>query len=547
MQRWDEPATASFRAYDRAPIEEDIPDTFDYIIVGAGPSGSIVANKLAKADPTATILMLEAGPRPREDSEILNDPKNWVLIQENPVLEWGYVSTYEAELYGRAVPQSRSRGTGGCTIHNSLMWVRGGKKNYDEWVTRYGCQGWSWDDLLPYFQELERDITIAVGDPSKDTPWTKALIQAGASNGMQFKPNYNNNDGVYDGGAYYNQYTIKDGKRINIYDLYIKSQAAAVPNVTVWTDLFVIRVLFKESCEPKEAYAVQYRPMHDPFGTIKTVRARREIIMTAGVFGTPQILMLSGIGIRKDLEECKIPTVVESLGMGQSLCDDIFLALTYTTEKELPEDFMAYGIGGVLMFPTKNNTEISVQSNRMPGLFNVPDSWKPGYQVGADCHFQKSRGYMKLDPKHPEGLPFIQMNYLEAKEDMEQCKEAIKQIRSVGSGKSLKPWRPKEVVPGPHIHGDHALEAFIRGTAFSTMHPSGTCRMGAPRGYCGTGPSKTPPVVDPATLKVYGCERLRVMDNSVFPQNPHGNPACGVFAVALKGAHMIIEDMKKSK
>lgn len=519
--------------------------TYDYIIVGAGPAGSIVANKIAKADPTATILMLEAGPQPDEASETINDPKNWTLIQENPELEWGYVSTCEPELYGRAVPQARSRGTGGCTIHNSLMWVRGGKKNFDEWESRYGCKGWSWNDMLPYFHQLESEIPIVGGDPSRNDAWTKALFKAANSAGMKNGLNYNNDKGEYDGEVYYNQYTIEKGKRVNIYDLYIKNQE--IPNVSIKTNVFVIRVLLKGSCEPMDAYAVQYRPLHDSCGSITTVQAKREIIMTAGVFGTPQILMLSGIGVRQDLDKCRITTLVDSPGMGQSLCDDIFLAVTYTTKKELPDDFMAYGIGGVLMFPKHNHTELSVQSNRMPGLFNIPDSWKPGYQVGADCHFQKSRGFMRLNPNNLEGLPHIQMNYLTCKEDVEQCKKAMKQIRSVGSASSLKEWQSKEVAPGSHVMSDEALEVFIRSTAISTMHPSGTCRMGAPRGKAteiASGISIPPPVVDPETLKVYGCNRLRIMDNSVFPQNPHGNPACTVFAIALKGADMIIKDMK---
>lgn len=479
LQNWNEHVTASESSYINRPApthDKVIPD-YDYIIVGAGPTGSIVASKLAEEDPNATILMLEAGPIPDPESEIINDPKNWTLIQEDPVLEWGYNTTYQAGFYGRVVPQARSRGTGGCTIHNSLMWVRGGKKNYDEWVSKYGCDGWGWDDMLPKFKELESEITVAVSDPSKETQWTQDLLKAGEENGMKIKANYNNDKGEYDGGAYYNQYTIKDGKRINIHDLYIREKK--LPNVFVKTDVFVTKILLNENTEPKEAYAVQYRTMHKPSDSITTVKARREIIMTAGVFGTPQILMLSGIGIPDDLKKCGIKPIVQSLGMGKSLCDDIFVALTYTTEHELPDSFMAYGIGGVLMFPHKNNIEISVQSNRMPGLFNIAEGWKPGFQVGADCHFQRSRGQMKLNPANLEGLPLIDMNYLADEYDLKQCIEAVKQVRRVGSARALRRWGTKEVVPGPKVTSDIALETFVRGTAFSTYHPSGTCRMGS--------------------------------------------------------------------
>ena len=540
FQHWESPVLGSTIACRPTPHESEC-EEFDYIIVGAGPAGSIVANKLAKHNPCAKILMLEAGKAP-PDTSLINDPKYWMKIQEEPQLEWGYVSTYQKGLYGRAIPLARSKGLGGCTIHNSLMWVCGGKESYDNWKYKYGCDGWSWDDLLPYFKQLEKEITIATGDPSKHTKWTEALIKAGEMTGMCFNQNFNNNGGDKKGVSY-NQYTIKDGKRENIFDLYIKREY--LPNITVRCNAFVSRVLLSKGT-PIKAYAVEYHATTEPHGPITCIKARCEIIMTAGVFGTPQILMRSGIGIKEDLRNAGIVPVHDMPGMGQSLCDDLFVAVTYKTELKLPETFVDYGIGGVIMFPEENNIEITVQSNTMPGLYNIPNDWKPGFQVGADCHMSKSRGYMKLDPENVEGLSIIEMNYLMDEEDLKQCIKAVHQVRQIGSAETLNPWKPTEVMPGPNIKNEdtEALAAFVRGTALSTMHSSGTCRMGAQTAQYYHA-SKTPPVVDPSSLKLYGCDGLRIMDNSIFPENPHGNPAATVFVIALRGADMIINDAMK--
>ncbi len=540
FQHWEKPVLGSDVCSRKIPFEHEC-DKFDYIIVGGGPAGSIVANTLAENDPACKILILEAG-EAAPDTPLINEPKYWTKIQEDPTLEWGYISTYQKGLYGRAIPLPRSKGLGGCTIHNSLMWVRGGKESYNNWEKAYGCKGWGWNDVLPYFKELEKEITVVVGDPAKDDPWTVALLGAGTGSqlGMPVNPNFNNDLGN-EKGVSYNQYTIKHHKRENIYDVYIKGKY--VPNVTVLCNTFVSRVLLKTDEKLKKAYGVEFRSANEPGGPVTVVHARKEIIMTAGVFGTPQILMRSGIGIKKDLKEAGISCILDMPGMGQSLCDDLFIAVTYKTELELPGKFVDYGIGGVIMFPEKNNIEITVQSNMMPGLYNIPDDWKPGFQVGADCHKSKSRGYMKLDPKNVEGLPIIEMNYLAEEEDLEQCIEAVRQVRQIGSSNKLKDWKPTEVMPGPKVQTREEIAVFVRGTAISTMHPSGTCRMGAQ----GLDTSKMPPVVDPSTLKVYGCEGLRIMDNSAFPDNPHGNPAAAVFVIALKGANMIIAESAKKQ
>ena len=517
-----------------------IPDSnmYDYIIVGAGPAGSIVANTLYSNNSALKILVLEAGVAP-PDTEIFTDPKYWTKIQEYPEYEWAYTSTYQKNLYGRSIPLPRSPGLGGCTIHNSLMWVRGGKQTYQNWEGKYGCEGWGWNDMVPLFESLEKKIFI------RNVPWphpfVNACILAGEETGLSFNINYNNNEGK-EIGVSYNQYTIsEDGKRENIFDVYLKDLS---DQIDVKCSKLVDKVLLKEGQSEGtwEAYGVECYSKGSR--TPEYYGAKCEVILTAGVFGSPQILMRSGVGRRQDLEVAGITCKVDSQGMGRNLVDDIFMAVTYTTEKEIPDGFTEFGIGGVIMFPPVNNIEITVQSNSMPGLYNIPKAWERGYQIGADCHHAKSRGYMTLNPEKPLGLPIIEMNYLDKHLDLQQCIEAIRQIRQVGETNALAGWGPKEVMPGSDVKSDEALAAYIRGTAISTMHPSGTCRMGPQQNFTFED-DDYPPVLDSRTLKVFGCDKLRVMDNSVFPENPQGNPAAAVFAVALKGAQMIIIDNKQ--
>lgn len=509
---------------------------YDYIIVGAGPAGSIVANKLYAKNNQLKILILEAGIAPPQDP-VFTDPRYWVMIQENPQYEWGYASTYQKGLYGRSIPLPRSPGLGGCTIHNSLMWVRGGRATYDKWKNVYKCDGWGWNDMLPLFLELEAKINITtVPDPH---PLVNSFVEAGEETGLNYEVNYNNNEGN-EVGVSHNQYTIKDGKRENIFDVYLKELSDA-NKVDVKCNEFVNRVLLKEchGNDKWEAFGVEC--FNKKSRKVEFYGARREVILTAGVFGSPQILMRSGVGRKKELEEACIECKVNSYGMGRNLVDDIFMSVTYTTQEKIPEDFTVYGIGGVIMFPPINNIEITVQSNKMPGLYNIPETWEQGYQIGADCHLAKSRGYMKLDPKQPSGLPHIDMNYLDKEEDLQQCLLAVKQIRQVGNAEALESWGPVEVMPGPMIKSEEALAAYVRGTGISTMHPAGTCRMGPNQDSISE--DDYPAVLNSNTLKVFGCDKLRVMDNSVFPENPQGNPAAAVFAVALKGAQMIINDI----
>ena len=509
---------------------------YDYIIVGAGPAGSIIANKLFTADGKLKILVLEAGTAPPND-EIFTDPRNWTLIQENPKYEWGYASTYQDGLYGRSVPLPRSPGLGGCTIHNSLMWVRGGKLAFDNWRDEYNCAGWGWNDLVPLFTQLEKEINIT--KVPKPCLFVDSFIEAGKEVGYPVNSNYNSNDGI-ETGVSYNQYTIQNGKRINIYDLYLKNFVED-DCVHVECNKVVTKVVLSSDSQGKHnASGVECYCKNT--NRIESYTAKKEVILTAGVFGSPQILMRSGIGIKKDLEEAGITCLVDSHGVGKNLVDDLFVSVTYKTKKKIPEDFTIYGIGGVIMFPPKEFIQITAQSNDMPGLYNIPDAWKQGYQIGADCHYQKSRGSMKLDPKHPCGLPIIDMNYLDKDQDLAQCIAAIKQIRKVGGAESLKDRQPEEVMPGPSVKSDEALAVYVKGTAISTMHPAGTCRMGPNKTSISNG---YPAVLDSNTLKVFGCNNLRVMDNSVFPENPHGNPAAAVFAVALKGANTIINSWVK--
>lgn len=428
----------------------------------------------------------------------------------------------------------RSRGLGGGT---SLMWMRGGKETFNEWVSKHSCEGWGWNDVLPYFKELEKEIGIVTADPSVGSDeWSEALLAAGKANSMHYT-SFSDDAGTHHGVGY-TQFILKDGKTQNMYDVFLKHKS--LPNVTVRCNAFVTHVLMAQNGCTNTAYGVHYRPTSNPCGPFSAVRARREVILTAGVIATPLILMRSGIGNHKILRECGIEPLVDLPGVGHNLTDDIAVSLTYTTERELPQEIEELGVSSVVMSPPNNAITIVAHSNTIPGLWNMPESWKPGFQLLAICHSTRSRGYVRLDPNNLEGSPIIETNYLAEKKDVKQAVKALQQLRAIGQSESLKPWKPKEVRPAEKIYSKEGLEAYARGMVYGAMYPAGTCRMGSIQGSLEK--SISPPVVDPATLKVYGCERLRVMDSSVLPSNPHGLPGATVLVVALKGARILMKE-----
>lgn len=419
------------------------------------------------------------------------------------------------------------------------MWMRGTKEGFNEWVSKYSCEGWGWEDILPYFKELEKEIGVVTGDSSSvSSEWSEALLAAAKANSMHFT-NFGDETGLHRGVAY-SQFTLKDGKTVNMFDVFVKRKN--LPNVTVRCNSFVTHVLMASSGSTNVAYGAHYRPSNNPCGPFYAVRARKEVILTAGVIATPLILMRSGIGSHKTLRECGIEPLIDLPGVGCNLTDDVTVILTYATEKELPTEIETLGVSSVVMSPPNSSITIGAHTNTLPGVWNIPESWKPGFQLVAMCHGLKSRGFVKMDPNNLEGPPIIEMNYLTDKKDVKRAVDALLQLRDIGRSESLKFWRPKEVRPTEKISSKEGLEAYVRGTAFGAMYPAGTCRMGGIEGSLDK--SLLPPVVNPTTLKVYGCERLRVMDSSVLPSNPHGFPGATVLAVALKGACMLVKEHK---
>lgn len=521
---------------------DEIKEAFDYVIVGGGGNGSIVANKIAKADPSAKVLLLEAGKKPPEANIDIWDPKNWVELQHDPDLEWAYESTCQEEMYGRVIPLSRCAALGGSTVHHSFLWVRGGKKAHDDWANSYGCPGWTWEKFVPYFEEFEAELPGVIGDDAKDSEWEKALIKASIDCGMPWNIDYNNKEGIQDGTSYIRYYPIRDGRRVTMYQYFVElpQKNGELKNLIVRDDALVTRLLFEKRGTEHKVYGVQYRPYTNHSGPVMNIKVNREVIMTAGAIGNPQILNLSGIGDSTELQKAGIAMIrnVELPGVGKNLVDDVFVINNYTTNKELPDGFMSNGIGGVINFIGK--FQITNQSTRMPGMFNIAEEWKPGFQISMDVHEIKSRGYVHLDKNNLYGVPIINLNYLKEEEDVEACVQALKILRKVAHNDALKAWEPKEVMPKPEVKDDNdeALRCYIRATSGTTFHFSGTCRMGTK-----TAPFATPPVVNPKNLKVYQFQNLRIMDASIFPQNPNGNPQATSYCIAAIGAKMVIDDM----
>ncbi|KAL5457119.1 hypothetical protein EMCRGX_G034359 [Ephydatia muelleri] len=427
-------ATESFK--NLKPSEKDIPEseTFDYIVVGAGPAGCIVAGKLAETNPNASVLLLEAGDVPPENP-VLKIPRFWLLQQEDPSCQWGFMTTCQEGLFGRHVPILRTRCLGGG---NSLFWMRGAKETFNEWVSKSSRKRLVWS--LPI--------------PSVSSEWSEALLAAAKANSMHFT-NFGDESGSHHGVGY-SQFTLRDGKTVNMFDVFIKRKNLS--NVTVRCNSFVTHVLMAPNGSTNVAYGVHYRPSSNPCGPYCAVRARKEVILTSGVIATPLILMRSGIGNHRTLRECGIEPLLDLPGVGQNLTDDVTVALTYATEKELPVETEKFGLSNVVMSPLNSSITIGAHTNTLPGVWNMPESWKPGFQLVAMCHGLKSRGFVKMDPNNLEGPPIIEMNYLTDKKDVKQAVKAIEQLRNIGQSESLKSWRPKEVRPTEKICSKEGLE-----------------------------------------------------------------------------------------
>ncbi|MBN9091249.1 MAG: GMC family oxidoreductase N-terminal domain-containing protein [Reyranella sp.] len=526
---------------------------FDYIVVGAGSAGCVLANRLS-ADPQTRVLLLEAGGR---DNWIwFHIPVGYLYAMGNPRADWMFKTEAEPGLNGRALNYPRGKVIGGCSAINGMISMRGQASDYDHW-RQLGLAGWGWDDVLPVFKRLDGHF---LGDTEHhggsgewrveemriSWPILDAVIEAANQMGVPTTTDFNTGDNNGVGYFHVNQ---KRGIRMSTARAFLKPVLGR-PNLRLETGVLVEKVLF----EGRRAVGVQYRQN----GQVVTARTRGEVILSAGAVGSPQILQLSGVGSADWLNEFGIAVVLDKPGVGRNLQDHLqqraifkvqgtkTLNTTYHSllrRAMMGAEYALFQKGPLTMAPSqlgiftmssseheRANIEFHVQPLSLD-KFGEPLHRFPAITVSA-CNLRPtSRGTIRLRSADPADKPRIAPNYLSTPEDRRVAADAIRVTRRLMKQPALKPYRPEEFLPGPSVGDDEASLAKAAGDIGTTIfHPIGTAKMGLP---------SDPMAVVDAELRVMGLERLRVVDASVMPTITSGNTNTPTIMIADKAAEMI--------
>jgi choline dehydrogenase len=527
--------------------------TWDYVIVGAGSAGCVLANRLS-ANGAHTVLLLEAGPPDRYPW--IHIPIGYAKTMFHPVYNWGFKTESDPGMNGRQIYWPRGRTLGGSSAINGLIYIRGQREDYDHWAA-LGNAGWSYDDVLPYFRKLEHNVRGANRWHGAEGPlWAsdigakheliEALIEAGGEIGIPRNDDFN---GATQEGVGYYQLTTRRGLRCSTATAYLRP-ARSRPNLGVETEAQATRVLF----DGRKATGVVYRQG----GRDITVRAQREIVLAAGALQSPQLLQLSGVGPSALLREFGLPVVHDLPGVGANLQDHLQARVIFRCAKPITTNDvlrspwrklamgleyaflrtgpMAVGInqGGIFARTDRALTRPDVQfhvatlSSDMAGS-KVHDF--SGFTMSV-CQLQpESRGFVRI--KSPDALaaPAMQPNYLSTERDRMTLVAGIRLARALAATKALAPYVAGEYRPGPDAASDEALLEFAKNTGGTIFHPSGTCKMG---------PAADPLAVVDHDLNVRGLEGIRVVDCSVMPTLVSGNTNAPAVMIAEKIADRML-------
>ncbi len=527
----------------------------DYIIVGAGSAGCVLANRLSE-NGRHSVCLLEAGPA---DSNLwIHIPIGYGRTMFDKHVNWCFYTDPDPNMLGRRIYWPRGKTLGGSSSINGLIYIRGQKQDYDHWA-ELGNPGWSWDECLPYFRKLEHNDLGPGPTRGTDGPLyassirarhelVEAFIRSAEANGISRTEDFNT--GKQEGVGYY-QLTTHGGWRCSSAVAYLKP-ARGRPNLEVVTRAQATRVVFQD----RRATAVEYRLG----GQTRTLRANREIILCAGALLSPQLLQLSGIGPADLLRRYGAPVVLDLPGVGENLQDHLQLRLIYEVTKPITNNDQLRSLWGRMRMGLQwlllRSGPLAIGINQ-GALFcrALPESDRPDVQfhlgtlsadlAGAKVHDfsgctysvcqlrPESRGHVRIQSPDPLQPPSMQPNYLDTELDRRTAIAAVRLARRIAGTEPMKSLMKREYRPGPDARSDDEILHFCREHGATIFHPTGTARMGA----------RTDPmaVVD-HRMKVHGVDRLRVVDGSVMPTLVSGNTNVPIIMMAERASEFILAD-----
>ncbi len=526
---------------------------YDYIIVGAGSAGCVLANRLS-ADPSVKVCLIEAGSR--ANSIFIRMPAALTFPIESKTYNWMYSSGPEPNLGGRRIGQARGRGLGGSSAINGMVFVRGHPKDYDGWAD-FGISGWSFAACLPYFKRLETfhgranpmrgtDGPVSVVESRADHVFYQCFLDAGAQWGLPSAEDYNAEDQT---GTHVTQATIRNGVRCSAAEAYL-APVHRRSNLAIRTDLFVERILF----DGNRAAGVSCRSAAGG----KDLRAGKEVILSAGTIASPQLLMVSGVGPADQLREHGIEVVADLPGVGENLQDHVVAPLRYRCDR--PDSLKAQlgllgrarlalewvtlkrGLGASNFFEVgaffgsgTGEDYVNLQHEFLPFLADFQDGkvvLGDGFQYFVSQMRPHSRGSIRLRSADPRIHPSIVFNYLDDRRDIAEMVAGIKLTREIAAQRAWDAFRDASLDLELDGASDAEIARWLRANANTEHHPVGTCRMG-----------NDPLAVTDAGGLVHGTSGLRVVDGSILPRVPTANIQAPIMMVAEKIADTITGDL----
>ncbi len=538
---------------------------FDYVIIGAGTAGCLLANRLS-ADPSRRVLLIEAGRR--DDYHWIHIPVGYLYCIGNARTDWLYYTEEDPGLNGRKLRYPRGKTLGGCSSINGMIYMRGQKRDYDGWAQRLGDASWTWDHCLPYFKKHEDHYKGADALHGAGGEWRverqrlrwdvlDAFAQAAQQAGIPHSEDFNRGDNE---GVGYFQVNQKDGWRWNTAKAFLRPACYGRPNFELWTNAQVARLLFEDlpdgtrRCSGAEVWNGQ---------EMVQVQAARETLLCAGSIGSPQLLQLSGIGPAALLRQHGIPVVQDLPGVGENLQDHLQIRAVFKVDGVTTLNTLANSWWGKLRigmeYVLKRSGPMSMAPSQL-GAFTRSDPQQPHANIeyhvqplsldafGEPLHHfnaftasvcnlnPTSRGWVRIRSNRFQDAPAIAPNYLSTEEDRKVAADSLRVTRRIAAQPALAKYQPQEWRPGVQYQSDEDLARLAGDIATTIFHPVGTTAMGA---------DGDPLAVLDARMRVRGVADLRVVDGGAMPTITSGNTNSPILMMAEKAAEWIAQDARR--